>query len=46
MSQRLITHLRPVDLAAVDDDKQVECYKNTWGLTRTETGAGTAPIVR
>ena len=46
MSQRLITHLRPVDLAALDDDKQVECYNNMWGLTRAETDSSPAHLVR
>ena len=46
VSQRLIPHLRPVDLTVLDDDKQVEFYKNTWGLTRTETDSSPAPPVR
>jgi catechol 2,3-dioxygenase-like lactoylglutathione lyase family enzyme len=36
MTRRLITHLRHVDFAVPDYDAQVEFYKNTWGLTRTE----------
>jgi catechol 2,3-dioxygenase-like lactoylglutathione lyase family enzyme len=32
MTQRSITHLRHVDLAVPDHDKQVDFYTNTWGL--------------
>ena len=32
MTQRLITHLRHVDLAVPDHEKQVDFYTNTWGL--------------
>ncbi|MET7701062.1 VOC family protein [Streptomyces sp. NPDC005485] len=35
MTSRLITHLRHVDLAVPDYKKQVEFYRNTWGLTHT-----------
>ena len=34
MTQRLITHLRHVDLAVPDFGKQLDFYTNTWGLTR------------
>jgi catechol 2,3-dioxygenase-like lactoylglutathione lyase family enzyme len=33
MTQRLITHLRHVDLAVPDHDKQLNFFTNTWGLT-------------
>ena len=33
MSQRLITHLRHIDLAVPDHEKQVDFYTNTWGLS-------------
>ena len=33
MTQRLITHLRHVDLAVPDFAKQLDFYTNTWGLT-------------
>jgi len=39
-SDRLITHLRHADFAVPDYDKQVEFYKNTWGLTQTEADTG------
>jgi len=32
MTQRLITHLRHVDLAVPDHEKQLDFYTNTWGL--------------
>jgi len=32
MTQRLITHLRNVDLAVPDHEKQMDFYTNTWGL--------------
>ena len=40
MTQRLITHLRHVDFAVPDYDKQVEFYKTTWGLTQVEHDTG------
>ncbi|MEW2290911.1 VOC family protein [Streptomyces sp. NPDC047841] len=40
MPRRLITHLRHVDFAVPDYDTQVEFYKNTWGLTPTDTDSG------
>ena len=33
-SERLITHLRHVDLAVPDYDKQLEFYTDIWGLNR------------
>ena len=33
MTERLITHLRHVDLAVPDFDTQLDFYTNTWGLT-------------
>src|SRR4051812_38360025 len=33
MSQRLITHLRHVDLAVPDHAKQLDFYTNAWGLS-------------
>ena len=33
MTDRLITHLRHVDLAVPDHDKQLDFFTNTWGLT-------------
>ena len=33
MTDRLITHLRHVDLAVPDYDKQLDFYTDTWGLT-------------
>lgn len=40
MTDRLITHLRHVDLAVPDYDAQVEFYRNTWGLTQVENDTG------
>ena len=42
MTQRLITHLRHVDLAVPDFDKQLDFYTDTWGLTaeHSDTGHG------
>lgn len=42
MSERLITHLRHVDLAVPDYDKQVEFYTNMWGLKQETTDDGIA----
>ena len=33
MTERLITHLRHVDLAVPDHAKQLDVFTNTWGLT-------------
>src|SRR5687768_14488666 len=33
MPSRLITHVRHVDLAVPDFEKEREFFKNTWGLT-------------
>src|SRR5215212_6752865 len=40
MTQRLITHLRHVDLAVPDHAKQLEFYTNTWGLTAQHSDSG------
>src|SRR3954453_14412965 len=40
MSQRLITHLRHVDLAVPDHAKQLDFYTNTWGLTAEYSDSG------
>ncbi|HEU5266253.1 MAG TPA: VOC family protein [Jatrophihabitans sp.] len=40
MPDRLITHLRHVDLAVPDHDKQLDFYTNTWGLTAEQSEAG------
>lgn len=40
MTPRLITHLRHVDFAVPDYDRQVEFYKTTWGLTQVEHDSG------
>src|SRR5690606_9983359 len=37
---RLITHLRHVDLAVPDFDKQREFYAGVWGLTEVATDTG------
>ena len=42
MHERLITHLRHVDLAVPDYDKQVEFYTSTWGLSVETTDSGIA----
>jgi catechol 2,3-dioxygenase-like lactoylglutathione lyase family enzyme len=42
MTDRLITHLRHVDLAVPDYDKQLEFYTSTWGLTPEHTDDGIA----
>jgi len=39
VSERLITHLRHVDLAVPDYDRQLEFYTQTWGL-KAETADG------
>ncbi len=40
--ERLITHLRHVDLAVPDYDRQLEFYTNTWGLSAETTDEGLA----
>ncbi|MEU4245168.1 VOC family protein [Actinoplanes sp. NPDC026619] len=42
MNERLITHLRHVDLAVPDYDKQLEFYTTMWGLTPSVTDEGIA----
>jgi len=42
MTQRLITHLRHVDLAVPDFGKQLDFYTNTWGLTAEHSDSGLA----
>ncbi|GAA2656742.1 VOC family protein [Paractinoplanes durhamensis] len=42
MKERLITHLRHVDLAVPDYDKQLEFYTTMWGLDPTVTDEGIA----
>ena len=41
-SERLITHLRHVDLAVPDYDKQLEFYTDMWGLKPETTDDGLA----
>lgn len=40
MNDRLITHLRHVDLAVPDHDAQREFYTSTWGLAAEHTEPG------
>jgi catechol 2,3-dioxygenase-like lactoylglutathione lyase family enzyme len=40
VAQRLITHLRHVDLAVPDHGKQVDFYTNIWGLSAEHTDDG------
>ena len=40
--QRLITHLRHVDLAVPDFDKQLDFYAGPWGLKTEHTDSGRA----
>jgi catechol 2,3-dioxygenase-like lactoylglutathione lyase family enzyme len=40
MNERLITHLRHVDLAVPDYDRQLEFYTNMWGLKPETTDDG------
>jgi catechol 2,3-dioxygenase-like lactoylglutathione lyase family enzyme len=42
MDERLITHLRHVDLAVPDYEKQLEFYTSTWGLSAETTDSGIA----
>ena len=40
MTDRLITHLRHVDLAVPDYDKQLDFYAGVWGLTKVAEDSG------
>jgi catechol 2,3-dioxygenase-like lactoylglutathione lyase family enzyme len=40
MTQRLITHLRHVDLAVPDHARQLDFYTGTWGLTAEHSDTG------
>ena len=40
MSNRLLTHLRHVDLAVPDYDKQLDFYAGVWGLTQVAEDSG------
>ena len=40
MSNRLLTHLRHVDLAVPDYDKQLDFYSGVWGLTKVAEDTG------
>ncbi|MCW2818346.1 MAG: hypothetical protein JWR42_1133, partial [Marmoricola sp.] len=40
--ERLVTHLRHVDLAVPDFDKQLAFYTETWGLSAETTDDGIA----
>src|SRR5690348_9891196 len=40
MTKRLITHLRHVDLAVPDHDKQLDFFTGTWGLTAEHSDTG------
>jgi catechol 2,3-dioxygenase-like lactoylglutathione lyase family enzyme len=42
MTERLITHLRHVDLAVPDFETQVDFFSNTWGLTSEHSDSGLA----
>jgi catechol 2,3-dioxygenase-like lactoylglutathione lyase family enzyme len=42
MPERLITHLRHVDMAVPDFDKQLDFYQTVWGLTQVDGDAGVA----
>jgi len=42
MTESLISHLRHVDLAVPDYDKQLDFYVNTWGLTKVGSEPGLA----
>jgi len=42
MDERLITHLRHVDLAVPDYDRQLDFYTKTWGLAAQTTDEGIA----
>ncbi|MGC1752621.1 MAG: oxidoreductase, partial [Trebonia sp.] len=40
MTDRLITHLRHVDLAVPDHAKQLDFFTGTWGLTAEHSDTG------
>src|SRR5215469_803338 len=40
MTDRLITHLRHIDLAVPDHDKQLDFFTGIWGLTAEHTDTG------
>lgn len=40
MNGRLLTHLRHVDLAVPDYDKQLDFYSGVWGLTKVAEDSG------
>ena len=40
MPERLITHVRHIDLAVPDFDTQVAFYRDTWGLTQVASDSG------
>src|SRR3954447_14209550 len=40
MGSRLLTHLRHVDLAVPDYDKQLDFYSGVWGLTKVAEDSG------
>src|SRR6266702_5144226 len=42
MTESLITHLRHVDLAIPDYDRQLDFYTNVWGLTKVAEDTGIA----
>jgi catechol 2,3-dioxygenase-like lactoylglutathione lyase family enzyme len=42
MPERLITHLRHVDMAVPDFDKQLDFYRYVWGLTQIDGDSGIA----
>ena len=42
MPERLITHLRHVDIAVPDFGRQLEFYRNVWGLTQVGGDSGVA----
>jgi len=42
MPERLITHLRHVDIAAPDFKRQLDFYTNVWGLTQVSGDTGVA----
>jgi catechol 2,3-dioxygenase-like lactoylglutathione lyase family enzyme len=42
MTNRVITHLRHIDLAVPDYGRQLDFYTNTWGLTAEHSDSGLA----
>lgn len=40
MTDRLLTHLRHVDLAVPDYDKELDFYSGVWGLTKVAEDSG------